>query len=362
MKSKKINYYYLALSTITTVSMIVFALMQSEIVSFQHLFKNLFYPMTRLMAFILIGLFIGQIIEAFGWTNKMSVFARPVFKFSKLGDRCGAAFISAFFSGVVANSMLVDFFKDHKISKMQLFLTNYLNQLPAYFLHLPTTIFIVLPLTGFAGLIYFALTFIAVLLRFILFMIFGKIYFSLEQNSTFDGQDKDEKIMDSLSNDKSINKKDGSKSFKLSLILKEKLVPRMTGIFIWVVPIYTLVYLLNVYDMFDFLNTMLSGKISSNILPVHSLSVVVISFAAEFTSGFAAAGALMDAGVFSIKETVIALLLGNIIAFPIRALRHQIPRYLGIFSPKIGLSLLLTGQFFRITSLMFVGLIYYMVG
>jgi hypothetical protein len=58
---------------------------------------------------------------------------------------------------------------------------------------------------------------------------------------------------------------------------------------------------------------------------------------------------------------VIALLLGNIIAFPIRALRHQLPRYMGIFSPKMGLQLLLSGQVFRILSLVLMGTLYYMV-
>ena len=67
----------------------------------------------------------------------------------------------------------------------------------------------------------------------------------------------------------------------------------------------------------------------------------------------------MNAGVLTTKQTVIALLMGNVIAFPLRALRHQIPRYMGIFSPRMGLSLLVSGQFFRIISIIIVGLIYY---
>ena len=350
MKLKKIKYSHLAISIIVTTIMIVFTITNCKEVSFIYTIKKLILPILRLLSFIAIGLSIGQIIEAFGWTKKMSFIARPVFRFSNLGDRCAAAFVSAFFSGVVANSMLVDFFKEKKISKIQLFLTNYLNQLPAYFLHLPTTIFIVLPLTGFAGLIYFGLTFSATLLRFIIFLVFGRIYFS--SNTNFE-------LHETANPDDP--KKESAEVFKVSSILKEKLIPRMTGIFIWVVPIYTFVFLLNSYELFDYLNNLISNKISTNILPIHSLSVVVVSFAAEFTSGFAAAGALMDAGVLSIKETVIALLLGNIIAFPIRALRHQVPRYLGIFSPKMGLSLLLSGQCFRILSLIIVGSIYYMV-
>ena len=359
MKKRKIHYRSFAISILITIVMVAFTIADSKNVSIQYTISKLLFPIIRLLFFISIGLAIGQIIEILGWTKKISIIARPIFKFSKLGDKCGAAFVSAFFSGVIANSMLVNFFKENKISRMQLFLSNYLNQLPAYFLHLPTTVFIVLPLTGFAGLLYFALTFSAVLLRFIMFLLFGRFYFASQSNSELKDQASIARP-ETRPDSKPQNIK--QEPLKTGLILKEKLIPRMIGIFIWVIPIYTFVFMLNAYEIFDLLNNIVSNKISTSIIPVESLTVVVISFAAEFTSGFAAAGALMEAGVLSTKETVIALLLGNIIAFPIRALRHQIPRYLGIFSPKMGLALLLTGQGFRIFSLIIVGSIYYMVG
>jgi hypothetical protein len=100
----------------------------------------------------------------------------------------------------------------------------------------------------------------------------------------------------------------------------------------------------------------------TTFIPVEALSMVILSFAAEFISGFAAAGALLDAGVITTKQTVLALLIGNIIAFPVRALRHQLPRYIGIFSPKMGTQLLLMGQGFRVVSLVIMGTIYYCLG
>ena len=74
------------------------------------------------------------------------------------------------------------------------------------------------------------------------------------------------------------------------------------------------------------------------------------------------AGALLEAGVLTVKQTVLALLIGNILAFPVRALRHQLPRYIGIFSPKMGTQLLLMGQGLRVSSIILVGIIYYLVG
>ena len=140
------------------------------------LVNSLFFPLLRLMVFITLGLIAGQVIEATGWTRQLSVVARPFFKFSNLGNRCSTAFTAAFISGVAANAMLLEFFKQKKITRLQLFLTNYVNQLPAFFLHLPTTFFIVVPLTGRAGILYFLLTFSATLLRTICFLVFGHWY------------------------------------------------------------------------------------------------------------------------------------------------------------------------------------------
>ena len=114
--------------------------------------------------------------------------------------------------------------------------------------------------------------------------------------------------------------------------------------------------------LFKVLREALAGYVVTSFMPMESLSVIILSFAAEFTSGFAAAGALLEAGVLTIKQTVLALLIGNILAFPVRALRHQLPRYIGIFSPKMGTQILLMGQGFRVTSIIVVGIIYYYIG
>ena len=312
----------------------------------RQILSRLLWPLTRLILFITIGLSIGQIIEASGWTKTLAILARPLFRFGRLGDHCGAAFTAAFFSGVTANAMLLDFFKERKIARSQLFLSNFINQLPAFFLHLPTTFFIVIPLTGWAGAIYFLVTFAAVILRTVLFLVYGHFRLStatIDAGNTTAGEPT-------------------GKQRKLKEVwqrIKSRLPRRLAKIAVYVVPIYILVFVLNAMGMFQLLRQALSGYVVTAFMPMESLSVVILSFAAEFTSGFAAAGALLEAGVLTIKQTVIALLIGNILAFPIRTLRHQLPRYIGIFSPKMGTQILLMGQGFRITSIMVVGIFYF---
>lgn len=350
MKKKKIKYKNLFISVFFTLVCLVFSLHYFESISLSVCIKKLGAPLFRLIIVISIGLLAGQVIEALGWTRHVAILARPFFRFSNLGNYCSAVFTTAFFSGTTANAMLVEFYEDHKINKMQLFLSNYINQFPAFFLHLPTTMFIVLPLTGYAGALYFFLTFMATLFRTLFFLVFGRIYLKKQK----DTQDKN---VHSEPKEKGIQRDFPSILKKI----KEKLPGRITNIIIWVLPIYTIVFILNINGFFDYLNKVLAGSVKVTIMPVESLSVVILSFAAEFTSGFAAAGALMNAGVISIKQTVIALLMGNVLAFPIRALRHQLPAYMGIFSPKMGLQLLLSGQVFRVLSVILMGILYYMV-
>lgn len=353
MKPKTIKYKQLAISVLFTLVSLVFSLFYFETITPELCIKKLGFPLFRLMGFIFIGLLAGQLIESLGWTRQVAVLARPFFRFSNLGNHCSAAFTTAFISGAAANAMLLEFYEDKKITKIQLFLSNYVNQFPAFFLHLPTTMFIVLPLAGYAGLLYFVLTFLATLFRTICFLVFGRFYLNNPEPALSSDQQSDQDKESPL-----VKKKDLKTALKT---IKKRLPVRVVNILIWVLPIYTLVFILNINGFFEYLNTSLSSFVSLSIIPIESLSVVILSFAAEFASGFAAAGALMDAGVITVKQTVIALLLGNILAFPIRALRHQLPRYMGIFTPKMGLQLLLSGQAFRVISIVLAGILYYMV-
>ena len=308
---------------------------------------KLFWPLLRLMGFICVGLAIGQVIEASGWTRALAALGMPAFRFANLGSRCSAAFTTAFFSGVSANAMLLAFYQEGKITRPQLFLSNFINQLPGFFLHLPTTFFIVVPLTRSAGLIYFLLTFTATMLRTTIFLLYGRFRLPAPADShqapsrrTDDGNTQ---IFD---------------KGRVWQGIKSRLPTRLANIAIYVVPIYISVFMLTRMGMFDMMRTWLASYVTTSFIPIESLSVVVLSFAAEFTSGFAAAGAMLDAGVLSVKQTVVALLIGNITAFPIRALRHQLPHYMGIFTPKMGAQLLILGQCFRVLSVMIVGGLY----
>jgi len=344
--NKKYLWFQAIISVSITITVLWVGMIYIETLSFQLMLEKLVIPLFRLMMFIAIGLFVGQSIEAAGWTQYMACLARPLFRFGHLGNLSSATFTTAFFSGAAANAMLFDGFKEGKISKRDLFVTNVVNHFPAYFLHLPTTFFIVVPLTGMAGILYFIITFCAMLLRVIVTLFINRL---ICEKSTCSH--------DVIEPHHSKEKKTDQPFVKLIL---NRLINRFSRIAIFIVPIYTFIFIINAAGVFQMARMVMAQMVSSTFIPIESLSIVVLSFAAEFTSGFASAGALMDAGVLTTKQTTIALLIGNIVAFPVRAIRHQLPRYMGIFTPIMGLQLLAVGQFLRIFSLILVSVVYFL--
>jgi hypothetical protein len=93
-------------------------------------------------------------------------------------------------------------------------------------------------------------------------------------------------------------------------------------------------------------------------LSPQSMGIITLQVAAEFTAGLAAAGAMLQAGSMTYQEIVLALLVGNILSSPIRAVRHQFPYYAGIFKPKLAAELIFYNQIFRVGSLILMGGIY----
>ncbi len=225
-RSDGIPYRALGISLAISTLLLTAGLLVIEHLTLAHATRRLLWPLTRLLGFIGAGLVAGQLIEAAGWTRYLAVLAGPLFRFGRLGPHCSATFTTAFFSGVAANAMLWEFFKEGRITRRQLFLTNFVNQLPTYFLHLPTTFFIVIPLTGRAGALYFLLTFLAAVLRTLFFLVYGRFRASApaEEKTAPAGDDR--------------RQPDGNRWEGLWQGIRRKFPARLTQVAVYVVPIY----------------------------------------------------------------------------------------------------------------------------
>ncbi len=312
------------------------------------LWSRLGWPLFRLVSIMAVSLLLSALVEGMGWNSIVATLSRPLMRAGNFSDYSGTAFTSAFLSGIAANTMLWNAYQEQKISRREMFLATLLNVgLPSYVLHLPVTFAVIVPLVGSAGAIYLAITFLAAVLRTIVIVCAGRVLLSgnVHDDVHVEGARKEITGQDRLS--------------KVRRLAEKYIKVRLSNILCYTVPIYIFVVLLQQTGFFHWLQEESAHLIVSKSMPVEGISVVVFSIVAEFTAGAAAAGAMLSAGVLSLKQTVTALLLGNIIATPVRALRHQLPRYLGIYQPRIGIQLLLVGQALRVVSVVIVGWLYY---
>ncbi|HEB68148.1 MAG TPA: hypothetical protein ENI88_00865 [Desulfobulbus sp.] len=308
-----------------------------------QIWQHLGWPLIRLLMFISLGLLFAGFIEALNWTRQIAVIARPLTKFARLSPLTGASFSMAFFSGVAANTMLSEGFEKNEISKKELILANLFNSLPTYFLHLPTTFFIVAPLIKGAAFIYIGLTFGAALLRTMGICLISR--FLLPAPAAEPQEQK------KISQDNSLRS-----AWNRTWIRFKR---RIKKIIRFTVPIYILFYVFNQIGVFAHLEQFMSRHLSFlSWLSPGAMSIITLHVATEFTAGLAAAGALLADGTMSSREIILALLVGNILSSPIRAFRHQFPYYAGIFKPALALQLILFSQSFRLFSIVTITILY----
>ena len=320
----------------------------AETLSAAVLWNGLAVPLSRLLLSVSVGLFLGTLIEALHWTRAVAKVAQPLVRLGRLKDVAGASFSLAFFSGAAANTMLAEAYEKGEITKREVTLSNLFNSLPTYFLHLPTLFFIAAPFIGPAAVLYVGLTVLAALLRTLGIVLLGRLTLPpLPEGCVACLLADDPKWNWRAALDKTW------KRFK-------KRLPRMV---LYTVPIYVAFFFLKRWGAFDALEAAMAEHVSFlSWLPPQAMSIIVFHMAAETTAGYAAAGALVQTGGLTVKELVLALLVGNILSSPVRAVRHQFPYYAGIFKPALALNLIISNQVMRASSIALITLGYALWG
>jgi hypothetical protein len=316
--------------------------------SIPELWTGLVFPLLKLCLFISLGVFVGNLIEAMNWTRFMAMFATPLVRAGRLKDISGASFSMAFFSGITANTMLAEAYEQKKLNRKELVLSNLFNSLPTYFLHLPTTFFIIAPLIKAASIPYLMLTVTSAILRTIVVIFIGRFILPAK---------KDQCVQCELPPSEKL---EWARVFSR---VRSRFSKRFKKVMVFTVPIYSLFYILQKTGFFSLAEKFMSDHVGFlSFLPPQAISIIALQLAAEFSAGLAAAGSLLDSGALGIKEVVLALIIGNILSSPMRAIRHQLPYYAGIFTPSLALRLIIYNQSLRAASLMFTGGVYYLWG
>jgi len=303
--------------------------------------SGLAWPLVKLLLAMAVSLLMALFIESLNWTHGMARLAAPLIRLGHMSEAAGASFSVSFFSGLAANTMLSEAYDQGKIDKRELILANLFNSLPTYFLHLPTLFSITAPLIKGAAFTYVGLTLAAAFLRTAIILLMSRFMLPARVETTsFDVQRK--------------GKIDWRGAMNKA---KKRFTRKMKRIILYTVPIYSVIYFLNRWGIFDSLQDLVTSKMTW--FDPRLISIVVFHVAAESTAGMAAAGALLNTGSLGAREVILALLVGNVLASPMRTIRHQFPYYAGIFRPRLATELLVASQVFRVGAVIVLGVLYY---
>lgn len=314
-----------------------------DLSSWEAAWRTALVPSLKLVAAVAAGVLVGNLIEASGWSRVLARLARPVARLGRFCDVSAASFAVAFVSGYTANTMLAAAYAEGRISRRELVLSNLFNSLPTYFLHLPSMVFLTVPLLGHAAAVYLAITVGAALLRTVGILGVARLVLGdvgrcgLEETPL----------------------PAGPQGWVAVLRLAWQRFARRIGRIVAItVPVYLAFQGLQAAGVFRALEDWLLAYVGAAILPPQAVSVVLFQLAAEFSAGMAAAGALLDAAALPERQIVLALVVGNVVSSPMRAFRHQLPYYAGIFPPRLAVELVAASQGLRVVSLMVCGGLY----
>lgn len=266
-----------------------------------------------------------------------------------LSPTATTSFALAFVSGIAANSLLAEAFSTKKISKTELMLANLFNSLPRFFLHLPTVFFLTLPFIKSAAFMYLGLTLLAAVLQTAIVIVLGRLMLEKPQQNVENPEPKQDK-------------KETSDWIQITKKFSRRLQKRIIRLLQFMIPIYILFYLLGKYGIFSHLEKIIVEKAwFLSWLQPQSLSIILLHVTTEFSAGLAAASVMIADNSLSAKQVILALMIGNLLSTPVRAIRHQFPYYSGIYPFRTAVELIVASQCLRAASIVLVTVGFYIV-
>lgn len=309
-----------------------------------ELWAALVGPMTRVLTGLVAGLFAASLIEGLQWTRHLARLAAPLMRRARLGPVPGAAFALALFSPSSANALLGEAYHKGELSGREVMLSNLFNSLPSWLTHTPSIFFLTWPVLGFPAVIYTALTLASAVARTLITVALGR--FLLPPPVTAPPGPP-------APPDPSPWRHGLATAWRRF----KKRVPRLVFV---AVPIYIAMFFLQKAGFFDAAEHWLSRHMGLlGFLKPEALGIVVLYMAAELGAAVVAAGSVLHSGGLTTQDVVMALLIGNVLSTPMRALRHQLPAYAAYFPPALAARLVAANQAMRAASILAVAWLYW---
>lgn len=289
---------------------------------------------------IIIGIFIGQILEELGIIRFLSFITWPISTLGKLPQTTSPAFIFALQSGAIANSMLVAQRDNGLLTKRDLYTSVFVVSSISLFAHLPSFIVPLGMAFGWkAATFYFGVRFSAIILQITVILFISSTFFYKKSESAYRNISSIAGQLPKGTNPTKVKKH----FFKNVWNKSQKSIKRLL---VYLLPTFFVVALLEKSGFFEWLGKAMAEIPVLHLLPAQAAAVIAAQ-AINLYNGAIMAASFVDNGSISIREAILILLTGTLITAPIRTLKHSLGSYVAILGARPGMIMAIATQFTR---------------
>ncbi len=320
----------------------------SSVSAYSHWKRRLpFWPrkiimLLELVLFIAAGVFIGQILEETGCVRALSIITWPVTTLGKISRAAGPAFLMAFQSGAVANSMLVSLRDSGELDNRELYTSVFVVSALSLFAHLPTFVVPIGMAFGWeATCALFGVRVGAIVAQIVVTLLVSRLVVARL------GIGSGKTVKDEIAPLRQGRVKKGS--FWGTIWRRSRFT--LTRLIIYLIPTFIVLATLEYYGAFKWLGQAMPQLFTFNFLPPQSVAIIPAQALSLYNGAIAAAN-FIDSGAISVHQAVIIILFGSMVTSPVRTLRHALPTYVAILGARPGLIMAISAQVLRMLFLL----------
>ncbi|ADC69962.1 nucleoside recognition domain protein [Methanocaldococcus sp. FS406-22] len=274
------------------------------------------YYTIKISIIVLTTVFIVNYIMNTGVMKKLSNLLSPILRRLRINPLSISSTLACFFSPTVGYSILAEGLKENKINEKEIIGTSLANSFPSVLSHTFTFFIpVVVPILGWTGVLYVLIRLGVALAKTII----GFTYLSIiSKDYSFEMPDINK-----------LNKKENAKkSFKSTLRFAKRLIPIL---FLMM----TLVIYLSKVGFFDYVERFV--KPITNLLNLNpNVGILALTEIMNVQAAIVMAGGFLNEGILSSKEVLIGLIIGNVLTFSTRYVKHSLPLHISLFGAKLG--------------------------
>ncbi|MFU8653068.1 nucleoside recognition domain-containing protein [Methanotorris formicicus] len=274
------------------------------------------YYTIKISTIVLITVFVVNYIMNTGIMKKFSDLLSPILKKLKINPLSISSILACFFSPTVGYSILSEGLKENKINEKEIIGTSLANSFPSVLSHTFTFFIpVVVPILGWTGILFVLIRLGVALAKTII----GFVYLSIvSKDYSFEMQNINK--MD--------KKENAKKSFKRTIKFAKRLIPILFFMM-------TLVIYLSKVGFFDYVERFVQPI--TNLLNLNpNVGILALTEIMNVQAAIVMAGGFLNENILTPKEVLIGLIIGNVLTFSTRYVKHSLPLHVSLFGAKLG--------------------------